>query len=270
MGRYSSETQRPPTFTLNQQHPLAQGLVFAGLGAHAGSTRYHDSSAYWNTGALTNMDPATDWVWDSTLNRFVTDYDGNNDFVVTDRPSVPAGDFSIGAWALSNGLGAARDVMSQWASGQTGRLTLAQTAVNYVGVYITGSQVAITSAAVIAAATWTHVAVIRTGSSVQIYINAVANGVAGTSSTSIYQTNVRLGTYSSGEYWLGRIGDPFIYNWAVPTTYLQQLADPSNVMLSGLINYPRRKWWPVVSGTPATFKAAWAARRRQVIGGGIT
>lgn len=37
---------RPNNFELNQQHPLARGLVFAGLGAYAGSGRYHDSSAY--------------------------------------------------------------------------------------------------------------------------------------------------------------------------------------------------------------------------------
>ena len=45
---------RPERFRLNSQHPLAQGLVFAGLGNNAGSDKYYDSSLYGRHGNLTS------------------------------------------------------------------------------------------------------------------------------------------------------------------------------------------------------------------------
>ena len=33
---------------------------------------------------------------------------------------------------------------------------------------------------------------------------------------------------------------------------LDDIADPSNVLLSGLIEPPRRKWWPVVAAGPSS------------------
>ncbi len=53
--------ERPDSFEIDPQHPLAQGLVLAGLGRCNGGLHYHDSSLYGNHGVLTNMNPATDW-----------------------------------------------------------------------------------------------------------------------------------------------------------------------------------------------------------------
>ena len=66
---------RPERFSMNGGHPLAQGLVFAGLGELPNSTYFHDSSLYRNSGTLTNMAvPATatsGWAWDNYLRRMV-------------------------------------------------------------------------------------------------------------------------------------------------------------------------------------------------------
>jgi len=56
------------------------------------------------------------------------------------------------------------------------------------------------------------------------------------------------------------------WNRALSLPEIQQLADPSNMMLSGLILPPRRKWWPVVS---SGFKPAWARNCNHLIGGGV-
>ena len=63
--------------------------------------------------------------------------------------------------------------------------------------------------------------------------------------------------------WDGIIGDPLIHSRHLSSPEIQQLADPSNALLSGLILPPRRRWWPVVSApTPAT-------SRNIIIGGGV-
>jgi len=74
---------RNTAFELDYEHPLSNGLVFAGLGRNPGSLRFLDSSLKGNHGTLTNMDPATDWVWSPELNRYVLDFDGSNDVVST-------------------------------------------------------------------------------------------------------------------------------------------------------------------------------------------
>lgn len=62
--------QRPSYPRIDFTHPLASGLVFAGLGGGASTLQYTDSSPYGNHGVLTNMEPATDWVFDQTLGRW--------------------------------------------------------------------------------------------------------------------------------------------------------------------------------------------------------
>ena len=40
------QRQRPPTFRINRRAPLANGLVFAGLGGGASTLLYADASGY--------------------------------------------------------------------------------------------------------------------------------------------------------------------------------------------------------------------------------
>lgn len=57
---------RSKNFTLNAQHPLARGLVSAGLGANSIATRYNDGSIKKRHGVLLN---GATWRWSNTLNR---------------------------------------------------------------------------------------------------------------------------------------------------------------------------------------------------------
>jgi hypothetical protein len=63
----------------------------------------------------------------------------------------------------------------------------------------------------------------------------------------------------------GSVYDPMFWaNRALSPSEIQQLADPSNTLLSGLIVPPRRVLWPVAGTAPAAFKAFWANQATQV------
>ena len=98
-----------------------------------------------------------------------------------------------------------------------------------------------------------------------LYVNG--QYVASNSRThTVANTTLDLGRYgdSTPNYFDCSVGDPMLHNRALTIPEIQQLADPSNVMLSGLINPPRRKWWPVVSGAAPSFKSYWANQATQV------
>ena len=92
--------QRPDNFRLNPYSPLANGLVFAGLGALPGTTHYHDSSLHGNDGTLTNMDPATDWTWVPELGRRGVSIKEQGDYVAAPSIQLGSGDFTVSVWAL--------------------------------------------------------------------------------------------------------------------------------------------------------------------------
>ena len=97
---------RPERVQINYGHPLARGLVFAGLGELPNSTYYHDSSLYSNHGTLTNMEPASDWAWSGELRRFGTLHDGSDEYVTGTTGCNFLGDFTAAVWVLGQSSGA--------------------------------------------------------------------------------------------------------------------------------------------------------------------
>jgi hypothetical protein len=93
-------TQRPEYFRLNPESDLSRGLVFAGLGRFPGGYRYDDATeSLWgggNPGTLTNMDPASDWVYSPELGRWGLDFDGSNDYISC--PNYSPNHITISAW----------------------------------------------------------------------------------------------------------------------------------------------------------------------------
>lgn len=251
--------QRPDIFTLNESHHLANGLVFAGLGAHAGSTRYHDSSAYGNTGTLVGLD-STDQYFDNTLGRNVINLDGEGltDCLYIPRALLPSAAITLTAWKYSNAnanvfFGRSPDIRALVSGGSLYFKcdSLSDTTV------LTGGTVS--------SAAWNHVAYVYDGTTQAAYLGGVLVASRANSGT-LTALNEFLNIGSSQGYVYGTGGiyaDPLIYNRALALPEIQKLADPSNVMLSGLINLPRRKWWPVVSGA-AVFKPYWANQATQV------
>jgi hypothetical protein len=105
---------RPQWFQIDRRHPLANGLVFAGLGRGAHTLQLLDSSGYGNHGTLTSMDPPTDWGFDGTINRWALDLDGTNDRVVHPSPSVSSWtEITLSVWVSMRSFDANFDVVWQ-------------------------------------------------------------------------------------------------------------------------------------------------------------
>jgi len=262
--------QRPDTFTINPEHHLANGLVFAGLGNLAGTTHYHDSSVFGNHGTLTNMDSATDWV--SALGRRALDFDGSNDYTsVQYSLALP---LSIAAWiyfaddAATVWSVSVNDVTASTKQYAIGRATPVGLDFS-VGCFerngtFYGSGIASAS---LAFPSWRHVVgIFRATDNRQAFIDGKP-ATAGTNSITAHAAATidigRLGD-DSPSYAASIITDACVYNRTLSLPEIQQLADPSNVMLSGLILPPQRKWWPVVSG--ATSIIPRIMRHRKMIG----
>jgi hypothetical protein len=84
---------------------LRNGLVFAGLGEHPGTTWYEDQSGLGNHGTLTNMDPATDWVWSEELGRWTLSLASDDDHI-----NAPAGFASFNGLTMHIGVRIANDL----------------------------------------------------------------------------------------------------------------------------------------------------------------
>jgi hypothetical protein len=242
--------QRPPFPRINRSHPLANGLVFAGLGGGASTLQYADASALGNHGTLTSMDPPTDWVWDTTLNRWVVWFNGTGARIALPVLSLGT-NHSFSYWFytpdyLSTVSGSVRRVVFGNTTNSTNYCcyhTSAQSwyraadAVDYLCQH----------AAAVSAATMTHVAVVRNGSTNTLYFNGNSVSVLSDADAAA-QVMDHIGARGlSTDRMYGYIGDPSIWDRVLSLSEIQQLADPSNVMLSGMVLPPRRRVWAVAA-----------------------
>ena len=244
--------QRPTNFVLNNSHVLARGLVFAGLGRVRGSLRYHDSSPYGRHGTITAANASTGIVFDPTLNRFVFRIGAQADRVDAPVFAVPIGtnSFLISVWVNVNSTSsdAVGVIVSQgdtdageWMFRRNNALADIYASsgwtLNTTGIWDT----------------WTHYAITRAGAELRLYQNGI---YAARDTTGDFDVNTTKGLQIGGAdsvstRWLvGSIADVMIWvgrsdglTYTDSTPLIQQLADPSNVMLSGLIQPPKRKYY---------------------------
>jgi hypothetical protein len=273
---YPKMTQRPSDFRLNAASPLYGSLVFAGLGQQPGTTRYRDASGWANDGTLTNMDPPTDWVWDKTLNRFVLDFDGANDYSTRAPGVVSTEPLSIVAWAKpTNFAPSVQTIAAIGNNGSSGfwRLYLEQTTGQTVAQKQTdaGNPHSATAGNATVNA-WSHCSAIFLSTTARY---AALNGVVWsldtyniTDPTASFTSVGALRRSSVIHYMLGQLTDVLIVksDWR---PYLSALADPTNVDLRvgnvPLILPPARRWWSAAAGP--VFKPAWAVQRRRSLQG---
>lgn len=266
---------RPSNFQLDFTNPLASGLVFAGLGASPGAVTMFDSSSYYNNGTLTNMAPSSDWVPVPELKRFGTAVVASNqeNIVRANMPSLNPATVSLSVWFKTPGMATA----SQY--GLLTKLYTAYSAPYYqytLGWYGSThgtipnqiafrcaageSHTALTSAgtAVIVNDTWIHLCGTYDGAAQRIYANGTLIASQAASGTiTAYDTPMGVAgpnPYNFGGILLstGTIADPLIYNRGLTPAEVADLADPSNVYLSGLIAGRPRRRYLLPNEAPAT------------------
>jgi hypothetical protein len=244
---------RPEWWEIDIDHHLADGLRLLGGGRHPGSKYFHDSSLFGNDGLLTNMDPATDWVPVPELGRWATDFGGaaSSQYIQLTTKIVfgSADPWSIAWWAdlddISFGTGI---VGNEYTSGKYTRFLL--------GTYISGYAVCNDANGHVGDSYNLtgrhHYAVISSGTAITIYRDGQlvqSPGFPSAGTWSFY----RIGNHgvTSGDSVDGRVSDFGIWSGALSVSKIACLADPSNVMLSGLIPEPRRRIFPAAAAPPA-------------------
>lgn len=250
---------RPPRsrLTWNQNHPFRTGLRFAalGLGGCVYSKKYTDSSLFGNSGTLTGMDPATDWLWSSELGRWCVDFDGSDDYVLLSAgapaqwPAAPP--FWISMWIKA----------VNW-QGSEVMLSVDSTyviATNAAGPNISGrwagtSATAGVDTTSVVDGSWHHFGVQFASTTVlrSYWDGSPLNNSSTYSVTPFDGTTIacRMAT-SPRTFFAGQIADVIVASGLYESN-AQQLADRSNVMLSGLILPPTRRFWPVATAGEET------------------
>lgn len=262
--------QRPDQFTLNMSHPLATGLVFAGLGALPGSTRYHDSGIYKRNASFAGSLAASAWSFSPALQRSGVTFNGLSlsvDWQSVDITGVAttSTSHSISMWVVAT----AATTSSYLADFQTGRIILGwgSDTAGQIGLYDgTWRNFGATPSLNVPH----HLAFVcnATTAKTRLYVDGVQLGSELTYSAKALGGTARIGSrYASAATYSfpGTIFDFLVHERAISDGEIVTLASSmSDAMLGGLINYPRRKWWPVVAAAPPASTA-----RNLVLGGGV-
>lgn len=244
---------------INAGHQLAQGLVFAGLGPHPGGLNFHDCSPHRNHGTLTNMDPATDWVWDSYLRRWVMDH-LTDDYIHNTFPIVTGPPFTISCWFNSGSNSTVQclcSIANNASATQNWRLHLrgdvAGDPVRFGAQDGDLSEATITGYVI---NKWHHAVGVEFSNILRaVYLD----GVRGTDETTDRTPSGvncmdigRAGDSTPDGYMSGRIADLMIWNRVLSAAEITCLANPAwSVMMGGLILPPRRETFPAAAAPPA-------------------
>jgi hypothetical protein len=259
--------QRPPEFRLDNGHPLARGLVFAGLAPPnlVGGKHYHDSSAFGIHSQATST-----WEWISELGRYSLLGDSTQPLVnVGEHPAHFSTTFTVAAWTkLTASTGDYEAVIGRGTTTDTRQTYLLDISPwllprvyfrgggSWYGVDGTlGQEVVVNS--------WTHLAATYDLTTLRLFSSGNQLGTLATTAAADANGELLIGGWGTGYayYFTGNITDALIWNYALPQTLLRQLADPSNVMLSGLILPPRRKLFrmPAAGGGSTSASASQSA-----------
>lgn len=266
-------TYRPYDFRLDRKAPLAQGLVFAGLGACAGTTRYRDSSGCGLDGTLTGFSGAGDtpqerWLGDGLLRRQVLSFDGSNDYVLGLSSSALnlTGDFTLSVWANAVSYPTYGTLMGA-------RTTYAGMDWWWLDGYLSTTKFFFGNAGAVtiscynspSAGVWHHHAITRRGSIFTPYLDGVAATTTNNATAMPTGDALRIGIAGgdAAYYRNGKLADPLIYQRALTAPEILRLADRSNVDMDGAIVDRRRRVFPVAVGG---FQAAWARHSNTLIG----
>jgi hypothetical protein len=244
------------------------GILFLGGVQSQSTLLYRDSSLYGNHGTLTNMDPATDWVFDPYLGRWVLRGDGSND-IVTTPGGWPAPPWSAATWVKMWQLSVSNvvhGIMVQYAYGGTcnSGLFYQYNAGNlwYFQAYGSGGAAHAFGTPDLS---WHRFLVTASTAGSFAYLDGVLKD-SQTAPVGQTASGLSLLAYTTN-FCKAFVTDGMIWNRVLSLSEIQRDADPSDTMLGGLLLPPTRKWWPVSSGGAApTFEPWWARNKNVLIG----
>jgi hypothetical protein len=258
--RYPTFKDRPECFELTTEpHPLKDGLVFAGLGRHPGSTLFHDSSLYGNRGTLVSA------LWQNQIGRPAVNFDSSNYATIPNNVAFTTGsNFTVSLWLYARTVAAAANkrywIFSKSSAGGNYEYELSINSYTVPNSYDfriyqdAGSVYLTARGGTPVVNAWVHVLCsFVVGVRNDIYINGALTAYDDTIAGTVEPTktgNLMIGERLDGADDLldGLIADLGIWSRILSLSEIRALADPSNVMLSlggsDLLRY-RRKWWPV-------------------------
>ena len=245
--------RRPDVFTLDYSHPLAQGLVFAGLGQMPWAGRYDDASSFKNTASLVGFEqPSAQWLRDESIGRYAVRSSEANNFIQmpseVNAPTKPPIQLGIGGWFWITHSVNSEQLITNCDETELGYFGATLTKLgtnalnvrvgNSAGLYSSG-RLSFNSYSTIPEKKWVHLwANIRVVSNngFDVYLNGVlAQGsYSGTATSLAYTTSPGRVLYSATPL-DSRVSDPLVYNRVLSPAEIALLADRTDPMLGGLI-----------------------------------
>ena len=246
---------------------LWRGCVGAwsmGLGA-TGSVLRDWSSSRGTFGTLTSMDPGTDWIVNG--NQLSLDFDATNDYVLNSSfRGLSAYPLTLCGWGNSAGAGALRTLVSIGSEANVNNyINLGR---NTAGVGWCGSRGASLveiNAGTITTGLWYHYAATfdSLNAVTTLYLNGIQMATAGAPIVPTDMLSFNIGrTVTRGFFWYGGIDDVRIYNRILSQLEIATLALRRGISYETIRNRVAKA--ALVGGT---FKAAWARKPAQIIGG---
>lgn len=265
------QTKPKPGCFIDPTHPLSRGLVGCWLFNEGAGSRLTDISGYGNHGALTNMDPASDWV--GSPRGGALDFDGSNDaIIVPNKPIFNDNDkMSLLVSFRSNVNTTNAGIVGIWSVGAGRKFTLylgqdsANNKISFLLCQSDGTFKQLHSNHTYSAMEFIHVAAIADGNAIRLYknknVDATTLDYVGILSSSLNMLFGRLREVDNVYPFNGLIEGVWLYNLALPYNLISlHYNQPYANILSPAY---RRYFIPVTVGGVAA-KAMHQYRQRRV------
>ena len=204
---------------------LSTGLVgYWNFDVHAGGTNVVDLSGFGNDGAMTLMDPLTDWV-DGKVGSGALDFDGSDDYV--DMGSQPNlrfnnGNFTIAGWVKPDVITGTNTLTANYVDTNKGYFFGIYN--SKLGYYSNAWKSANTT---LSTGIWYHIAIIIDSSGNYImYLNGVSDGSGASTLPATGEETFKIGAYGLngglGRF-NGQIDEVRVYNRALSAEEIELL-----------------------------------------------
>jgi hypothetical protein len=201
-------------------------------------TSISDSTSNGKTGTkLGALEPAS---YSDEMVEASQDFDGSNDRISVATPGLPTGDFTYEAWVNPDDV--SDDVIYMSGNGSN-EFMLILSSTNKVQVY-TNNTLQLTSTTPLAVGTLNHVAAVRSGSTINVYINGLVDATSGTDgvalSFSTCELHIGVDADSSGcanslgNYYDGRMEELRISNVARSADWVRATYGSMHDMLAAM------------------------------------